>query len=267
MKATVLINGGVGNKLFQIAMLMGLQKKYPHAEIVIDVNKYYNKAHHERVDWKYFIRGLEGVFEKSSSTLTYEEGYYNCGKYTELNFDVSVTSVFLVGCFLSERYFESIRPSILSQFGPTDQAISYLFEKYPDLSSGYFVHIRRGDFLNDPLHDLHLFENGYYDRAIQHFANIPSKKMFVCSNDLAWCKQQSMFVDSILVDEDEILTLWLMSLCKFGGIAANSTYSWWGLYLNKSQEKIAIVPNKLITNSAMITTDYYPANYTIVSVT
>lgn len=265
MLISVIVHSGLGNKLFQIAMLMGLSKKIDDARIVIDVNQLYRVAFHQKVDLKYFIRGLEGEFPITPTTKKICERFQDCGKYIEYDVEGN-DSVLFEGYFQSEKYFQHIEPLIHQQFGPTTEALEYLFKKYKDLATGFFVHVRRGDYINHPKHDLALYENTYFHRAVNCFADIECKTMFVCSDDLPWCRQQPLFQAAIFVDENEMLTLWMMASCKYGGVASNSTFSWWGLYLNQSPHKKAIFPDRIHNDQTISMEDFYPPHCTILPV-
>jgi len=261
---TVDCHAGLGNKLFQIAFLLGLQSRFPHINILIDV-KGYKKVHHETTDWSYFIRNLVGDFSTSISPLYISEPYNQPGKYIDYSRIIeSGSDIYFKGYFLSEKYFKHCKSTILDQFSPPQDAISYITKKYPEMiSNGMFVHVRRGD--NNPtyIYYIPLFENGYMENAIQEFDSLPTKTMYVCSDDLEWCKTQSIFKNAIFVDENEIVTLWCMSLCRYGGIASYSTFSWWGLYLNQSPEKISIFPKRILTSDTMDMNDFIPEGFLI----
>ena len=97
-----------------------------------------------------------------------------------------------------------------------------------------FVHVRRGDYLNLPETDFWRQDiDNYYARALStiHALNPAIKRIFVLSDDVAWCKSQQLFNEKgcECVDEaDELNAMALMSLCHGGAAIANSTFSWWG---------------------------------------
>ena len=97
-EASVVIKGGVGNKLFQIAMLLAYCKRYNYKP-VIDL-KYYQRAHHERTSWEYFIRNIEKVAFQFINY--YNEHDQKNGAYVELPHDQY--SILLEGYFQSEKY-------------------------------------------------------------------------------------------------------------------------------------------------------------------
>ena len=108
------------------------------------------------------------------------------------------------------------------------------------------VHIRRGDYLNYSYLN-EICNKQYYDQAIQYFKNKYNFCSFVFfSDDILWCKEKfkeiknSIFVDWNTKDQS-YLDLYMMSLCQ-NNIIANSTFSWWGAYLNNNNEKIVICP-------------------------
>jgi hypothetical protein len=109
--------------------------------------------------------------------------------------------------------------------------------------------VRRGDYTYLPKYDLRLFDK-YYPTAIDNAQKENEDVFFyVLSNDLGWCTENSLFKNLYdekkleFVDCNEVIGLWLMQICAYGGICANSTYSWWGGWLNKiNHEKNT--PNK-----------------------
>ena len=105
------------------------------------------------------------------------------------------------------------------------------------------IHVRRGDYLNSPNH--HPTQNmNYYMRAIKE---MPKDSVFlIFSDDIKWCKEnfpnlpeKFIFVEGNKDYED----LHLMTHCK-NNIIANSTFSWWGAWLNSNSDKIVVAPKK-----------------------
>jgi len=95
------------------------------------------------------------------------------------------------------------------------------------------MHIRRGDYLN--LSNFHTnLDMSYYNTAMQIVRhNVPNSKFVVFSDDPAWCK--SIMPAEIHVDDSsQEISLCMMSLCPMH-IIANSSFSWWGAWLSKSQ--------------------------------
>lgn len=116
------------------------------------------------------------------------------------------------------------------------------------------IHIRRGDFLKV---GRNISEGDYYLRAMDYIKNkIKSPFLFVFSDDVEWVKQnmkfdlEHFFVSGLGFSDCE--ELMLMSMCK-NNIIANSTFSYWGAWLNCNKHKIVIVPRgwrqKIIPNS------------------
>lgn len=108
---------------------------------------------------------------------------------------------------------------------------------------GAFLHIRGGDFLDWHAPFMHVNLKEYYERAVQMFPE--NTHFYVFTNDIEYAKTIPVLqsIPHTIVDEpNEIRTLALMSRCKVGGICANSTFSWWGAYLNSN--RILTVPSK-----------------------
>ena len=82
--------------------------------------------------------------------------------------------------------------------------------------------------------------------AINHILSIDSEAVFyVFSDDIKYCKDVTYLTSfNFILDLDEIDSLYLMSMCTKGGICSNSSFSWWGGYLNDNNDKMVIYPNR-----------------------
>lgn len=104
------------------------------------------------------------------------------------------------------------------------------------------VHIRRGDFKTT---GIDMLKMSYYDKAIQYMkSHLSNPHFYIFSDDIKWCKENfklstpHTFVDWNTKDYED---LHLMTQSKHN-IIANSSFSWWGAFLNKNPNKIVIVP-------------------------
>lgn len=96
------------------------------------------------------------------------------------------------------------------------------------------IHVRRGDYVNNPFY-VDLTKTDYYIKAMQEF---PNGEFLVFSDDIEWCKEQTIFKDCEFNEENENKALETMTRCV-GHIIANSSFSWWGAYLSNSKKIIA----------------------------
>lgn len=77
---------------------------------------------------------------------------------------------------------------------------------------------------------------------------------YVFSNDIAWCKEQFDLENVVWMDVDTLSEhedweeMYLMSCCK-NNIIANSSFSWWGAFLNQNKEKIVVTPKKWMNDN------------------
>lgn len=119
-------------------------------------------------------------------------------------------------------HFQEYRDEIRALFRPSGDTIDQVA-----------IHVRRGDYVNNPFYvDLYLTD--YYERAMDMF---PDCEFLVFSDDIEWCKQQPIFSECEFAHGTELEDLDLMSSCK-GIIMANSSFSWWASYLSTDGTKI-----------------------------
>jgi hypothetical protein len=132
-------------------------------------------------------------------------------------------------------------------------------ESYPIVS----LHVRRGDYLQVSSLNLTL---DYYNEAISIFLErFPYFKVLVFSDDIEWCKQY-IVGENVFYSENNsnYVDMCMMTLCDHN-IIANSTFSWWGAYLNQNLEKVVICPKNYIgpadPDAQFINNNYYPNDW------
>ena len=87
--------------------------------------------------------------------------------------------------------------------------------------------------------ELHLSTLEYYKQALSKLPDI--NKVLIFSDDIEWCKQNFIGDRFIFIQEEDYISLYLMSLCDYN-IIANSSFSWWGAWLNQNPNKVVIAP-------------------------
>jgi hypothetical protein len=169
--------------------------------------------------------------------------------------------VMLMGPFSSWKYFHHHREELLKVLAPSPEVLDYLHAKYADLIANpntVGVHVRTA---NKNVHPYIPFLGlDYFGLAMDHFS---ADSLFVVFSDrIGWCKKNfsEKFPDRkfIFIEEnDHIQDLFLLSMMK-NHILSNSTYSWWGAYLNTNPEQRVCVPDKwLVPRFNVVVDDFY----------
>jgi hypothetical protein len=213
--------GRLGNNLFQIAACIGYAKKHG---VGWGIKKgYIEKGFNvDQVD-KYFphLRGTDRMFKP------YHEPHFD---YQEIPF--SNRGIQLVGFWQSLKYFERCQDEVREALN-----IQYV-SGYEDYVS---IHVRRGDYVQHagsfpPVTAEYIqqaFDKVYYNGI----------KAIVFSDDIEWCKQNIHgFNVEFSEGRNEYEDLCLMASCGHN-IIANSSFSWWGAFLNRNPNKIVVSPH------------------------
>ncbi len=146
------------------------------------------------------------------------------------------------GYFSSELFFQDQREQVRKElvFKDDAPASSARIMEDMDRSSAVAVSIRRGDFLQNPLHNICSVQ--YYQRAIGHIRKTVSEpQLYIFSDEPDWVKQNMGFdAPSCFIEEprDPVEHLRMMSCCRFHAIP-NSTFSWWGAWLSDPEVVVA----------------------------
>lgn len=230
------LEGGLGNYLFQISAgyALSLRDNKKYICFLNDV-----KRGHTHIS-KYF----DNIFRN----INFTEFKFNSINYNELNFHYNEIPFFneninLIGYFQSENYFINYSKEIRNLFSIDSKTYEILNQKYSNIINSEktcSLHVRRGDYLYFPNHHPTLNVE-YYKEASKHF---PSDFLYVIfSDDINWCKSNLDFLNNKIFIEDNLdyQDMYLMSMCK-NNIIANSSFSWWGAWMNKNENKKVIAP-------------------------
>jgi hypothetical protein len=261
------LQGGLGNQMFQWAYGMSLSVKH-NLPFYLDISFYENQfgctprnfslEKFPNLDFKLF-KGWDSLHKNFSTPqakiikddsifreieiqenfLYYLEGYWGSEKYFSENSDI------IHRCLSYDNNFiEKIKNSIY---------------KKVFINNVTSLHIRRTDYVTS---------NGYHPvQPITYYMEALSfikeyDFLYVFSDDIEWCKKNLQFENILFVEGlDDLEDMWLMSLCK-NNIIANSTFSWWGAWLNRNSNKIVISPSRWLGPSAgIIENDIIPPGW------
>lgn len=178
---------------------------------------------------------------------------------------------YLEGYWQSYRYHERYAVQIRDELTFTSPLAGKNLEiaEHIGRTNSVSVHVRRGDYVTNPqtatIHgsvDLH-----YYNEAMRQIRNEIAKPVFfVFSDDLTWVKDNiRLGNDAICVSHNSgkssFEDMRLMSLCKHN-IIANSSFSWWGAWLNRNSRKVVIAPKRWLNIDSVSTVDLIPNTWT-----
>lgn len=161
-------------------------------------------------------------------------------------------NLYLFGAWEDERYFADIADIIRQEFtlkNPLGAVSQFWREKILATDCAVSLHVRHGDFVYKPEHSMLpgfavLPLDYYYECIHQLRQHCGSFKIFVFSNNINWCKENFRFdlpIEFVEGCESDAEEIYLMSLCKHN-IIANSTFSWWGAWLNQNPGKKVFMP-------------------------
>ena len=260
------IKGGLGNQLFQYALgrAVALHHKSP---LKLDLTIFKTYELHKYLLDQFAIQADMATENEISELKGKNNPLFSALRKARLikrksyfkekrssHFDASVfknDDVYFDGYWQNELYFSGIRELLLREFesisSMSDVGCAYL--ECIKKSNSVSLHIRRGNYLN--LKNVNVLDVDYYMKAVDYLRkSIENPTFFIFSDDLEWCKNSLGFLDnSIFVDrtKTEIDDLKLMSFCQHN-IIANSSFSWWGAWLNQNSKKTVIAPKDWLLN-------------------
>lgn len=286
------VNSGLGNQMFQYAAGLGLAKRL-NVPLRIDTTWYdvsdsqqtprnFELNHYGiamdfitsvELDRQFRLKG-EGLLQRLKNRINRSKPYYLQRVYNEphfhydANFERAQSPVMLSGYWQSERYFMNAADAVRKAFTvPVPESLQH-WVKAMQQSVSVSVHVRRGDMVNNPaVMQVHGYCNhDYYQNAIRLMQEaFPECVFFVFSDDLNWCRTHLGGMGTLyFVDGNEgskaYLDIQLMRHCQHH-IIANSSFSWWGAWLNPSPEKQVIAPMRWFAHDRHDTRDLIPVGW------
>lgn len=269
------LEGGLGNQMFQYAFgkALSLEKK---CELLFDISSfengvgdfYENGLSRRNFELNIFTLNLQTwnnnfcnffpttLIERITLKLEKLLGLKSIIFENKYGFDETLIArikkhTYFIGYWQSSLYFDKYRNGLINDFHfKLPEFRNLLLEDKIQNTNSVSIHVRRGDYVNsvdaNKVHGLCSIE--YYKKAtsiiIEQSDNV---QWFVFSDDIEWCKEnfnwlyEAFFVTSN--KSEAYYDMYLMSICRHN-IIANSTFSWWGAWLNQNISKIVVGPSK-----------------------
>ncbi|MCM1138940.1 MAG: alpha-1,2-fucosyltransferase [Muribaculum sp.] len=268
----VRIFGGLGNQMFQYALAVALGSKGNDVRIDascmrgyplhngFELKRIFNadipQASLFELLWLGYPLPHYRLWQVGKRILPKRQAMIVEDSAMEFNKDVfkQKRDYLLEGYWQTEKYFSDWRDEILDAFRfPkfASESENQMLAKEIACSNAVSVHVRRGDYLKIS-NTSGICTEGYYNKAIKLIIDKCNPEMFVFfSDDIDWCKEHFKDLAEghkvVFVDwnkgEESYRDMQLMSLCSHN-IIANSSFSWWGAWLNNNPDKVVITPSR-----------------------
>lgn len=262
----VRVLGGLGNQLFQYALYRSLQES--GRAVYLDMSAFRREEYRNIRSIAVFPKAVIQEADPQICSELADTSRNFCSKIRRkifgrkstyvaedhnLHFQEEILSkdnVYLSGCWQSELYFRQIREKLLEElvFPPDIGNQNEKILKMINNNNSVSVHIRRGDYLEGRASKVYggICTDQYYDNAVSYMRNKHrNTHFFIFSNDVEWVKEHYSSNDMTVVDwntgENDYLDMYLMTQCRHN-IIANSSFSWWGAWLNQHTDKEVISP-------------------------
>jgi hypothetical protein len=257
---SVWVLGGLGNQLFQYALYFKLTKE--NTNVCLDLSDFRDYDKHNGYE-------LEKVFglhchqcEKTTNSKynIISKIIFRLEKFIFTKFDVQVNilgntyyefrnvykneklfkkhkPIYLKGYWQRESYLKDIRSELQHSLRFKNTHLAKDLESEVKCDTSILIHVRGGDY-----RDLGWELNReYYLKSLSAFNHIKNPSYYIITNDIEYLNNLSLPIKYTIIDsfhgEESYLNMYLFSKAK-NIILANSTFSWWGAYLNSSPNKI-----------------------------
>lgn len=274
----VKLYGGLGNQMFQYAAGLGLAKRLK-TNVYVDLTWIRETAGTSDVTNRPFELGIFGIHERKKKLPERASLLYSGLKFFKENgfeYNPGINdlcgNVYLDGHWASYRYFLNAKKEVQKAFTFPQKTSSKNQEMLKQIknSASVSIHVRRGDYVSNKEYSKYfgqLSSGAYYKEAVELInKRVENPHFYVFSDDPTWCKknlnlgEKITFVDHNPPDKG-YEDMHLMSVCQHN-IIANSTFSWWGAWLNTNPGKIVMAPKLWFLDTGMNDKDLIPEEWT-----
>lgn len=267
------IKGGLGNQMFQYAIAkafsLELKRKFKLDISIFEWYKLHNYGlHHFNIQADFYEP--ESIWKRRLKKLFHKVVFYNedhhAFNYNPQLIEKKSDYLFLEGYYQSQKYFIKYEKEIRNDFqivsplkAPTQEMM-----KYMKSVNAVSIHFRRGDYIGNAVHETD--KTAYYKEAIELIeSKVAQPVYFLFSDDMPWVKENfKLNAETHYIDFNDAASnfedLQLMASCKHN-IMANSSFSWWGAWLNTTPNKIVIAPKLWFNDDKVNTSDIIPETW------
>jgi Glycosyl transferase family 11 len=266
--------GGLGNQLFQYATGRNLciKNKIPYLLLndetfktdsvgrVFGLKNFQTKGLVVKSEFIKKVLRRNTKYNKIFSALPFYKSIFESDLRLQPLWEKTGIVTSLEGYWQSEFYFKEIRSVLLEELVPAQEPA---FPVWIAEKNTVAVHVRRTDYLTED--QLGFLGESYYQNAMERMKNLVENPLFIFfSDDISWCKEKFSGSHTLFCEDStwakDYLQLFLMSKCSHQ-VIANSSFSWWGAWLNNNPGKTVLRPVNPFLNEKLMYESYYPAEW------
>ena len=239
--------GRLGNQMFQYASLLGIAKnrgldygiRYANKNDVVFANPLVGKEKLDLFDAFGELSARDSTDITPAYVLQEEKHEFDKRIFNDVPDRCDLT-----GYFQTEKYFANFKDEVKKDFTFRKEIVKDCKRVMREIDTDrplVSIHVRRGDYTQ--LQDFHpLCPVEYYLNSLKIVGSDHYPVVF--SDDIEWCKSNLKLDEAYYCDDnDQFVDMCLMSMCD-SNIIANSSFSWWGAWLNDNENKTVVAPSQ-----------------------
>lgn len=260
--------GGLGNQMFIYAFYLQMCKRFPGTRIDLSDMRHYHAHNGYELDRVFGISDREFCIAKPLKKVleflffkVILERKQNLETMEAFTKPYAYPFLYFKGFYQSERFFKDVEGEVrqafafdMSKANAESQTLARQIQENPHAVS---LHVRRGDYMEPKFYKRYgtVCSQAYFQRAVEMMlAQVPQAHFYIFSDDVEWVQQNLRLPRATVVSCNRGADSWqdmmLMSLCRHN-IICNSTFSWWGAWLNANPEKRVIAPSRWLADVDM----------------